>query len=321
MNLLMNFLACRLGKAFALTAALFAAAPIALGANGFDLSDSLVPELDIEFGGPPRDGIPSIDAPLFIVASKVDFLKPDDLVLGLTHFGFSRAYPIAILNWHEVVNDWIGGEPVAITYCPLCGTGMAFVPEAENYQLTFGVSGLLYNSDVLLYDRETETLWSQLMKRAIAGPLRGARLRMLPLTQTTWRTWLHDHPNSQVLSTDTGYERDYGADPYGDYAQQGGLLASVTAVSRRYHPKERVLGIEVNGRFKAYPFVELFRSGAETIVDPVAGADLVIRFDREDLTARAFDLDGRPLPAVIAYWFAWYAFHPDTAVFEAGADE
>lgn len=310
----------RLAAGFVLTAAVLAMAPISFGANGFDLSDSLVPEEDIDFGGPPRDGIPSIDAPRFVSAGDVRFLKPNDPVLGLTRFGYSKAYPVAILNWHEVVNDWIGGERVAITYCPLCGTGVVFAAEAEDHELTFGVSGLLYNSDVLLFDRETETLWSQLMRRAIAGPLRGARLRMLPLTHTTWRAWLRQHPNSQVLSTDTGFQRDYGLDPYADYAQQPGLLASVTARSRRYHPKESVLGIEVNGRFKAYPFVELFRTDAEMVEDRVAGVDLVVRFDREERTARAFTADGSLLPAVTAFWFAWYAFHPNTAVFEAGGD-
>jgi hypothetical protein len=124
---------------------------------------------------------------------------------------------------------------------------MAFLADSREGPLSFGVSGLLSNSDVILFDRETETLWSQLLARAIAGPLRGTRLQPLVLTHTTWDTWPQAHPASLVLSTDTGYARDYLTAPYGDYAENQGLLARVSARSNRYHPKERVLGIEING--------------------------------------------------------------------------
>ena len=168
-------------------------------------------------------------------------------MLGLTLFGSASAYPVSILNWHEVVNDWVADLPVVITYCPLCGTSMAFLADSREGPLSFGVSGLLSNSDVILFDRETETLWSQLLARAIAGPLRGTRLQALVVTPTTLDNWLQAHPNSLVLSTDTGYARDYLTAPSGDYAENQGLLARVSARSNRYHPKERVLGIEING--------------------------------------------------------------------------
>ncbi len=304
-----------------LAAAAWAPGPSAFAANGFDLTDSLVPRSQIEAGGPPRDGIPAIDDPRFVPAREADHLAPDAAVLSLTAFGETRAYPVTIMSWHEVVNDWIGDLPVVITYCPLCGTGMAFLADSPAGPLTFGVSGLLYQSNLLLYDRETETLWSQLLAQAIAGPLRGTRLTTVALTHATWDAWREAHPNSQVLSTDTGYARDYGSDPYGDYARGPGLLASVAPRSRRYHPKERVLGVTLGGAFKAYPFVELSRAGSQLIPDRVAGREVLVRFDRDTQTARAFTADGTPVPAVTAYWFAWYAFHPDTAVFESDPTE
>ncbi len=300
-----------------LLAAVLTGAPAAFARNGFDLHDSLVPPTLIESGGPPRDGIPAIDSPRFLPATGVEFLQPGDRVLGLAAFGEIRAYPIPILVWHEVVNDWITGLPLVVSYCPLCGTGMAFLAEDVSGPLTFGVSGLLYNSDLILYDRETESLWSQILGQAIAGPLRGTRLRSLPLTHTTWGAWREAHPGSEVLSTDTGYARAYRGDPYADYARGPGLLASVGARSRRYHPKERVLGVTLDGADKAYPFTELARTGATLIRDRLAGSEILVRFDPESQSARAFGGDGVQLPAVTAYWFAWYAFHPDTAVFEA----
>lgn len=285
--------------------------------NGFDLRGSLVPANEVYLGGPPRDGIPAIDRPRFLRARDADYLEAEDRVLGLARQGVAKAYPIRILNWHEIVNDRIGGQGVAITYCPLCGTGVAFSSRVGDRVLSFGVSGLLYNSDVLLYDRQTESLWSQLREQAISGALKGRKLRSLPLTHTSWRAWRREHPDTLVLSTETGFERDYGRDPYGSYADERGLYFPVSPRSRRYHPKERVLGLEVGGRFKAYPFAELSRTGRERIRDRVAGREISIRFDQANASARAFDREGRQLPAVTGFWFAWYAFHPETEVFEA----
>ena len=155
----------------------------ALQMNGFDLTGASVPIDEIHHGGPPRDGIPSIDQPRFVSAVEADFLKPDDRVLGFHRPGIARAYPISILNWHEVVNDRVGGEPIAVTFCPLCGTGMVFSTRVDGRDLTLGVSGLLYNSDVLLYDRQTESLWSQIMSEAVSGPMKGSRLAFNPDTR------------------------------------------------------------------------------------------------------------------------------------------
>ena len=285
--------------------------------NGFDLEGSLVPAEEIHLGGPPRDGIPSVDQPRFVIATQVDFLADSDRVLGLMQGGQAKAYPVAIMNWHEVVNDQIGKEFIAITYCPLCGTGIAFKSEAQGMQLGFGVSGLLYNSDVLLYDRETESLWSQLLMQAVAGPLMGERLTAVPLVHTSWRAWRMEHPDTLVLSTETGFVRDYSRDPYAGYAGRSDIYFPVSAESSRYHPKERVLGIEIDGRFKAYPFAELSRTGKRRISDSFAGRLLTVSFDETAGSARAFDRDGRELATVTGFWFAWYAFHPGTEVFSA----
>ena len=247
---------------------------------------------------------------------EAEFLAPGDRVLGLVRNGDARAYPVRILNWHEVVNDRFGDQAVAITYCPLCGTGVAFSAGSGGQAVDFGVSGLLYNSDVLLYDRQTESLWSQLLMQAISGPHKGERLQALPLTHTSWADWREQHPATRVLSTDTGYSRDYDRDPYDGYAKQRGLHFSLSATSNRYHPKERVLGIEIDGTFKAYPFIELAQLPSGELSDQVAGQSITVRFNREAESARAYDGDGQLLPATDSFWFAWYAFHPETGVYQ-----
>jgi hypothetical protein len=285
--------------------------------NGFDLAGSLVPTSEIHQGGPPRDGIPALDDPRFVAAGEAGFLEDTDRVLGLVLGGEARAYPIGILNWHEIVNDQVAGRPVAVTFCPLCGTGVAFDARIGGDRALFGVSGLLYNSDVLLYDRRTQSLWSQIKRQAVSGPLKGQRLRALPVDHTTWRAWRAEHPKTLVLSTHTGHKRDYRKDPYAGYESEAGLYFPISARSKRYHPKERVLGLELAGRFKAYPFAELARTGEREIRDRVKDHEVLIRFDAENGSARAFDAEGRPLAGINGFWFAWYAFHPDTEVFEA----
>ena len=285
------------------------------GPNGFDIKQPLVPADEIYQGGPAKDGIPAIDNPVFIRATE-STLNSDDAVLGIVFNDVARAYPIAILNWHEIVNDRVGDKGLLVSFCPLCGTGVAFSPEVNGERLEFGVSGLLYNSDVLLYDRKTESLWSQLLNRAISGPLKGIQLQMLPLKHTTWSAWQKEHPETLLLSRNTGYTNDYERDPYAGYETQQGLYFPVSRRDPRYHPKERVLGIELNGAFKAYPMAELSKAGSE-LVDHFQGKRLLIRFDAGSRSASAYNSEGELLPAVTAFWFAWYAFHPETAVYTA----
>ncbi len=284
--------------------------------NGFDLKDSLIPVTQINFGGPDKDGIPSIDKPQFVTAGFAAFLRNQDQVLGLKSGNVVRAYPVRILNWHEVVNDRIDGKPVVITFCPLCGTGVAFDALVAGRSLSFGVSGLLYNSDVLLYDRQTNSLWSQLLGQAISGPLKGQSLKMLPLTHTSWADWRKAHPATQVLSTNTGNLRPYVRDPYDGYDKTEDLMFPVQFRAAGFHPKERVLGIKLGARTKAYPFVELGKTTGE-VADRIGDTALTIRFDRTAMRATAHGSDGQQLAAVVGYWFAWYAFNPGTEVFRA----
>ncbi|MEE8240189.1 MAG: DUF3179 domain-containing protein [Nitrospirales bacterium] len=284
--------------------------------NGFDLQGSLVPLKEIHHGGPPRDGIPALDQPRFSPAASATYLKPEDRVLGIELNGIVKAYPIRILDWHEIANDDFNGVPVVVTYCPLCGTGLAFSAEVAGSRKSFGVSGLLYNSDVLLYDRQTESLWSQLLGRAITGPLKGTSLKLIPLRHTTWRAWKEEHPDTQVLSIRTGHSRNYLGTAYRGYAKSRSVMFPVSHRDRRYHPKERVVGIEVDGRFKAYPFVELARTSG-VIHDTVNGRKIKVVFDAENASALVLDTADKELPSVIGFWFAWTAFHPDTEVFQA----
>ena len=282
--------------------------------NGFDVRNSRVPPDEIHQGGPPRDGIPAIDKPKFVKAARASFLQANDRVLGLHYQGESKAYPVSIMNWHEIVNDKIRHQPVVVTFCPLCGSGVAFSAYAGKRALDFGVSGLLYNSDVLLYDRQTESLWSQLLAQAVSGRLKGETLTMLPLEHTSWGDWVKRYPNTVVLSEETGYRRDYDLDPYAGYENSEGTYFPVAHRDPRYHPKEKVLGIEVGGHYKAYPFAELSKTNG-VVKDVVEGESITVIYDVENHAARAVDASGDALTGITAFWFAWIAFHPETSVF------
>lgn len=282
--------------------------------NGFDVADALIPADKILPGGPPRDGIPAIDHPRFVSAATADFLAWNDRVLGVVRNGVKKAYPISIMNWHEIVNDHFDDEGVAVTYCPLCGTGMAFLAQAADSALTFGVSGLLYNSDMLLYDRQTQSLWSQIAAQAISGTHKGRRLVAIAMSHTTWSDWRQRHPDTLILSQNTGFSRDYHRSPYAGYDTSRDLFFPVKFRAQGYHPKERILGLVLDGRYKAFPFSELAKTKGP-VRDRVAGKRIEVRFDAEHHTATAIDETGIELPTVIAYWFAWYGFHPETDVY------
>ncbi len=283
--------------------------------KGFDLENSIIPLGDIKDGGPPKDGIPAIDHPKFMAASK-SRIKNNSRILGVFHNGIAKAYPISILNYHEIVNDFFGKDPVVITYCPLCGSGIAFDAKIGDGAKTFGVSGLLYNSDVLLYDRQTESLWSQLMSKSISGPMVGEVLSMLPTENTTWGKWNEKHPNSSVLSYDTGFNRDYDKNPYPNYESSTSVFFPVSDRNPLFHPKEYVLGVKINGKFKAYPFSELEKSKVGVVNETFQGQILRIVYDAKHKSAEVFDDAGKPVPAITNFWFAWYAFHPDTEVYQ-----
>lgn len=291
-----------------------AAAPSrAANPNGFSLADPKIPVEEILQGGPGRDGIPALDHPAVLSAAAAPW-SDDDRVIGVVAGGEARAYPLAILNWHELVNDRLGGVAILVSYCPLCGTGMVFDREIDGTPRNFGVSGLLYRSDLLLYDRESESLWSQIAATAVTGPASGQRLRLLRSRQQSWKHWREAHPDTSVLSPATGHVRNYSRSPYGDYARNDRLYFPLP-VDSRYAPKVQTLGIRLpDGRARAYPAPEVIAAGG-IVREVFAGLEIEVRYDarRVEFEARAPD----PVAIVEGYWFAWLAFHPDSSVFVA----
>ena len=194
---------------------------------------------------------------------------------------------------------------------------MVYAADVDGVSHQFGVSGLLYNSDVLLFDRETESLWSQILSRAISGKLVGKTLTILTSSHTRWGDWKKKFPNTQVLSTDTGYNRDYSRSPYGDYSKSKRTYFPVAFRSQRYHPKERVIGITIEGKQKAYPFTELAKLKTTSLKDTFLDQPLTIEFDAKNRDGVVKDADGKVISSVNTFWFAWYGFHPKAEIFKA----
>jgi len=281
--------------------------------NGFDLANSLVPAGEVLRGGPERDVIPALDSPPFVVAEGAPW--PDDTwVIGVAEGTQARAYPLEILIWHELVNDRLGGRPLLVSYCPLCGTALVFDRRLGDEERRFGVSGLLYQSDLLMFDRESESLWSQVSAHAVTGPARGRRLTLVRSRLVHWADWKRTHPETTVLSRQTGHDRRYGETPYLDYATSDRLMFPVRR-DGRYHPKMRTLGLRhSDGRARGYPLVELQRAGGEVVESPF-GESVTIRLAPN---SQAFEVVApESIEVIDGYWFAWAAFHPEASVYEA----
>lgn len=283
--------------------------------SGFDYSKHNIPISEIHSGGPAKDGIPALYDPKFILASEANYLNPSDRVLGLRLKGEAKAYPIRILNWHELVNDTVGGKDVLVSYCPLCGTGMAFDANIDGKKFLFGVSGKLYNSDVLMYDKETESLWSQIKMEAVTGSMTGTRLTLLPLAHTTWDAWKTEYPDTKVLSKKTGHFRNYDDSPYSSYETSNQIMFPVKHKDDRLSRKEWVLGVVINDEAKAYSFKRL-RKERISVKDAVGGRDIVVVYDEENQSAVIIDDQGNIVPATQVYWFAWVTFYPDTGLYK-----
>jgi hypothetical protein len=250
-----------------------------------DLGKAVVPLEEIIPGGPPPDGIPAIDRPAFVSPSRADtWLKPKEPVVALEVSGDSRAYPLQILVWHEIVNDTVGGTPVAITYCPLCNSGVVFDRRLDARVLDFGTSGKLYKSDLVMYDRQTHSLWAQMEGRAIVGTLAGARLEVIPANTVSYEDWKAAHPTGTVLSRETGFARRYGVNPYTSYdAPWTPPFAYAGRLDERLPPKERVVGVVLDGAARAYPWSGLARR--RVVDDTLAGHPLVIFYRPGALSA------------------------------------
>lgn len=282
--------------------------------NGFNVSKSLIPQEEIIKGGPPRDGIPAILYPKFEEGEKVRWLRENDIITGIDFNGTQKAYPFKILVWHEAVNDEIDEIPILVSYCPLCSSTIVFRRDFWKKTLTFGISGLLYQSNVLFYDHQTESLWSQLEMKAVTGEMIGTELIVFPSVIATWKEWKTRYPKTLVLSKDTGFIRNYSRDPYSGYGQSPSIPFPVKYQSNRFHPKEKVLVIVSGSKAKAYPLSDLDKLKSP-IEDKVGGNDVIITFSKERDFVEARDRDGKHLEYFISYWFAWFTFRPDTEVF------
>ncbi len=259
----------------------------------------------------PMDALPAITGPEFTTVAETDrWLKEDDLVLGIVYRGIPRAYPVRILDRHEIVNDRFGDEPVVVTYCPLCFSGVVFKrPTLAGRVLDFGVSGRLYNANLLMYDRQTGSLWSQFTGEVIAGPLLGkaARLERIPADIVSWQDWREAHPQTQVLARPTKVETPrgtiylamsrYDRYPYDEYLlkPQVGFGVNVEELDLRgMNPKRKVIGVVVDGRSKAY--VE-YLVNQEKIINDLVGEEPLVLFRAPDDRIRAFRrvVDGQAL--------------------------
>jgi len=282
--------------------------------NGFTLSNLEIPITEVKRGGPPRDGIPSIDQPKFD-SSLESTLSGNQRVLGVTFNGVSKAYPINIMNWHEIVNDTFDNHPVVITYCPLCGSGVSFDALIDSQKTTFGVSGLLYNSDVLLYDRQSQSLWSQIKMQGISGQQSGKHLKYINTSNTTWSAWRKEYPNTLVLSEETGFTRNYDQSPYSTYMLSDQLMFPINKNNPILANKELVTGINIGSEYKAYPH-SVLKKKKEDIIDQLGGKTIIVRYDNRAQSTIVEGKSGKIIPSVQLYWFAWYAFHPNTSIYK-----
>jgi hypothetical protein len=252
-----------------------------------DFSRHAVPLAEFVGGGPPKDGIPSIDKPQFVSAEEADgFLAPREPVAVVELDGEVRGYPIQILTWHEIVNDEIAGQPVAVTYCPLCNSTVAFRREVDGEAVEFGTTGMLRDSDLVMYDRQTESWWQQITAEAVVGERTGERLEVLSSQILSWQEFQRLHPDAKVLSRDTGFARDYGANPYTAYESDPDSQPFLFQgePDRSLPPKERVAAVKTGDRSAVvYPFTLLRREAP--VNDVVGGEPAVVLFDPEVASA------------------------------------
>ena len=300
---------------------------------------------EIAWGGVVKDGIPALSNPRLIAATAASYLNSDDLVFGVAINGDVRAYPLRIMDWHEMLNDVIGGVPISLAYCTLCGSGILFDTSVEGYPhpFVFGSSGFLYRSNKLMYDTLTNSLWNQFTGRPVTGPLTGSGivLKTRPVVITRWADWKARHPGTRVLSLETGHRRDYSPGAaYGRYFASPELMFPTNVDQSALKQKDFVFALRSSGAEKAWP-LKLFEGGA-VINDRAGVLDLVLIGDAATRTVRAYRSEGLTfemgtsadqlrqgvevwqvtedallapsgrtlsrLPGHVAYWFAWSGY-------------
>ena len=268
-----------------------------------DFSRTLIDLDEVRSGGPPRDGIPPIDTPDFVAGKEADeWLDPREPVIVVSAGDETRAYPLQLLTWHEIVNDEVGGVPLAVTFCPLCNASLVFDRRANDRLLDFGTTGKLRKSDLVMWDRQTESWWQQFTGRAIVGEMAGTELTRLPASIVAYEDFRRAYPQALVLSRRTGHRRPYGSNPYRGYDSiEDQPFLFFDPIDERLPPMERVLNISVGDHHKLYPFSALSR--VPVVNDEVAETPVVV-FSR-DGTLSVLDesriADSRTVPSATAY--------------------
>jgi hypothetical protein len=309
-------------------------------------------------GGPPKDGIPAINSPVLITGAEAEtngWVSDDSLVDALVSRSDARAYPRSITVWHEIVNDIVDGVPTSLTFCPLTGSAIAYQGQAPNgTPLTFGTTGMLSNSNLVMYDRQTNSTYPQILGVGISGPKKGVELEQIPVTTTRWKLWKQAYPNTRVLSRQTSYYSPsrYNTYAYGDYDSNSSVYFPVAYESSRFFPKKPVIGARVGSESLAV-LKEEFRSKSVANIT-LGGLSIVALYDLATDYARIFSrtvngsahtfnynnatitdaetssqwtpqgksiagsLAGTQLSRVNSFqvmWFGWYAFHPSTSTY------
>ncbi|MFB6355855.1 MAG: DUF3179 domain-containing protein [bacterium] len=302
-----------------------------------------IPLKEIKHGGPPVDGIPALVNPDFVSVSEVDKLNPKDRLMVVEIVGVVRGYPRKILDHHELVNDRINKTSFLVSWCPLCGSGMVFNRTLVGHRFEFGVSGLLYNSDVLMFDRKTDSLWSQLKGEAVVGELTGTKLSRIPHTQYTWKRFKNEYPSGRVLSFKTGYNRNYSAEAYQGYRKSDRLMFPVSNEDSRLSRKTPVIGVSFGKIDVAVPrnilnskkmitygnknhrllFIH-WKNASRVYEIPQTPdftfSDNTLRVEEEQWKITNDYLESpdgtryKRVSHVGSYWFAWATFHPGTAL-------
>jgi hypothetical protein len=293
-----------------------------------DFTRHTVPLDQFLAGGPGKDGIPAIDDPRFLPALEVGFLDRKEPVIELVLRGQARAYPLQILIWHEIVNDEVAGIPVAVTFCPLCNTSLVFDRRVDDRTLDFGTTGNLRNSDLVMYDRQTESWWQQFGGAGLVGEYAGTRLEVFPSRIVAWEQFRREHPRGLVLSRDTGHSPPYGQNPYEGYdeVQSGPIFPTEEEGGDRLPKKERVVFLERGGEAVAVPFSTLAERRVVRV--ELGGHRLVVRWrpgvasaldqasisQGRDVGTAEVRENGRLVEFDMPFWFAVAAFRPNTRV-------
>ncbi len=280
----------------------------------FDFDECKIPQSELTTAGAGKDDIAALTMPKMISVADANQLHGSDRVVGLVVEGEPRAYPLLILERHEVVNDELGDKQFVVTYCPLCDSAVVMNRRVGGRTLEFGVSGLLYKSNLLLYDRTTESLWTQIGAASVSGEYAGTSLSLLPFEVTTWSEWVNRHPTTKVLSFQTGHELSYMFSPYDKYRREGQVQFPVEPQSNQFTPLTPMLGLRSANHVLAYRIEDFAKvEGDQTITRKLGKDQVTLKYDSEARSLRVVEASPG-VESVYTYWFAWYSFHPDTEI-------